>query len=62
MTIEIEGFGKITASKEVLNSLSRMADNSYEYYLAKGYSGLSAESDRVANTIYNELKKVNFYK
>lgn len=68
MTINIEGFGKVTASKHVLNSLSLLFDKSsamyrYKYEETKNddYLILSEYENDRSMQIYNELKKSGLY-
>ena len=61
MTVNIEGLGRITASKDVLNYISiAMSEASYHFEL-KGLSALQKEAKEYANAIYNELDSKGYY-
>ncbi|MBQ8426167.1 MAG: hypothetical protein IJX16_00180 [Clostridia bacterium] len=61
MTVEIKGLGKITASKEVLNTLSSLIWESSESYENRGRKALAKDASDIANAIYDELDKANYY-
>ena len=61
MTVEIKGLGKITASKEVLNTLSSIICEASGSYENRGRKALAENASNIANAIYNELEKVNYY-
>lgn len=60
MTVNINGM-KITASKEVLNTISTWAFNSYEAHRKNNLNAI-AEMDRIAaNAIYDALAEAGYY-
>lgn len=61
MTVNIEGLGKITASKELLNEISLAFAHERNYYILKGYESLEERSEQRADDIYNSLAKIGFY-
>ena len=61
MTVNIEGLGKITASKDVLNELTLAFSNSATYYMKGNKFALSEQEDNRRDAIYTELLKVGYY-
>lgn len=61
MTVNIEGLGKITASKYVLKALSIAFSNSATYYMRGNKFSLSEQEENRSNAIYDELSKVGYY-
>ena len=61
MTVNIEGLGKITASKEVLNEISMAFSKQAQYYSAHGCEGNFVVADARGIDIYNALVKVGYY-
>ena len=61
MTVNIEGLGKITASKYVLNALSIAFSNSATYYMKGNKFSLSEQEENRRDAIYTELLKVGYY-
>ncbi len=61
MTVNIEGLGKITASKYVLSALSLAFSNSATYYMKGSKFSLSEQEEDRSNAIYMELLKVGYY-
>ena len=61
MTINIEGFGKITASKEVLNRISILALDASRYRRNKGNEHIADYDYDISDDIYNALLKVKYY-
>mgnify|MGYP004538031459 CR=1 FL=1 len=61
MTVNIEGLGKITASKYVLNALSLTFSNSATYYMKRDMFALSEQEENRRDAIYTELLKVGYY-
>lgn len=61
MTVNIEGLGKITASKYVLKVLSVAFSNSATYYMKGNKFSLSEQEENRSNAIYDELLKVGYY-
>lgn len=54
-------FGKISASKDVLNYIFLMMNEASESYNSRGRSSLSKQSLNDANAIYEALNAVGFY-
>lgn len=54
--------GKITASKEVLNSLSLSLSENAEGLANRGYYARSKQDQTTAKEIYNALDAVGFYR
>ena len=61
MTVDIEGLGKITASKEVLCELVTAFYIESEYYKNRNQSVLSERSSKRASIIYEALEKCGYY-
>lgn len=61
MTVNIEGLGKITASKDVLNIISLAFAHESNYYITKGYEASEEISEQYANDIHNLLAKTGYY-
>ena len=61
MTVNIEGLGKITASKYVLRALSIAFSNSATYYMKGDKFSLSEQEQDRSDAIYTELLKVGYY-
>lgn len=61
MTVNIEGLGKITASKDTLNELVLAFSNSATYYMKGNKFSLSEREENRRKVIYTELLKVGYY-
>lgn len=62
MTIDIKGFGKVTASKEVLNSICLLLGDACELRTRKGDRfGTAKIYTEMAQQVYEELDKVGLY-
>lgn len=61
MTVNIEGLGKITASKEVLNELSRAFSHQASYFTSCGYHESFLLADKRSDAIYWALQEVGYY-
>lgn len=61
MTVNIEGLGKITASKEVLNELTRAFSHQASYFTSQGYHESFLLADTRSNAIYKALMEVGYY-
>lgn len=61
MTLNVEGLGKITASKEVLNAISLAFTHEKKYYEADGRVWIASQAGVRANSIYDALSKVGYY-
>lgn len=61
MTVNIEGLGKITASKEILNLISSLAYEARENYAATGYKAWAVQAKEVAEALYDALDEIGFY-
>ena len=61
MTVNIEGLGKITASKEVLNELTRAFSHQALYLASKGFHEGSLLSDTRSNAIFKVLYEAGYY-
>ena len=62
MTVNIEGLGKITASKEVLNTLVCAFMHERDYYKSRGLDILAEEADVKRKTVYDALYETCFYR
>lgn len=62
MTVTIEGLGKITASKDVLNELVGVFYNASDIQLTRNHQGLSECYSKRATEIYDALYKEGYYK
>ena len=62
MTVNIEGLGKITASKEVLNTL--VCSFMYEriYCKSRGLDILAEKAEVKRKTVYDALYETGFYR
>lgn len=60
-TVEIEGWGKITATASTLNSISIMLSVSSELNKKQGFIFSAELRDRQSQQIYEALKAVGFY-
>ncbi len=54
-------FGKISASKEVLNYIFLMMGEASKSYDSRGHIALSNEAQKNANAIYDALNLVGYY-
>lgn len=61
MTINIEGFGKITASKKVLNEISLLALDASKYRRNKGQDSIANNWSDISDFIYDTLLKAKYY-
>ena len=61
MTVNIEGLGKITASKEVLNELTRAFSHQASYLTLKGWHEGSLLADTRSIAIFMALQEIGFY-
>lgn len=62
MTVNVEGLGKITASKDVLNEIVTAFYNASDAQLIHNRPKLSARSSKIATEIFDALKKEGYYK
>ena len=62
MTVNIEGLGKITASKEVLNEISSAFGSACDFYRSRNSEALANKSYRVFISIYDALDDSGYYK
>lgn len=53
--------GNITASKYLLNSISIAFSKCSEKFKEDGAPALACDAENIADAIYDELKKTNFY-
>lgn len=61
MTVETT-YGKITANRNVLNSLCITFAESAEYNKAKGYNALAKQAEKTFNAIFHALEESGYYK
>jgi hypothetical protein len=61
MTVEVRGYGKITASKATLNGLSIIFDNAEELYKTKGNPDMAKIMNGASWDIYNALNAAGYY-
>ena len=61
MTVNIEGLGKITASKEVLSELTIVFSHEASYFTSIGFHESFLLADTRSNVIYKALQDVGFY-
>lgn len=61
MRIEIEGHGTLTGNMDVMNYLSIVFSKAEEMFRLDGATALSEQAGRIADDIYNELKRKNYY-
>jgi hypothetical protein len=62
MTVEIKGIGKITASKDALNTISIAFDEAAQWNKENGYDAFEERFANASQTIYEALLKAGFYK
>lgn len=60
MTVEIKGLGKITASKEVLNTISVYMFDAGHHYGSKGYKNRQLKVIEEAIVIHDELSSKGY--
>ena len=60
MTVNIEGLGKISASKEVLNEISRAFSHQASYLTSRGWHEGSLLADTRSIVIFMALQAVGF--
>ena len=61
-TVEIPGFGKITAEDITLNMISLWAAMADEKWTQDGARGIAKEAKEASMTIYNFLNEKGYYK
>ena len=61
MTVNVEGLGKITASKEVLNAISVAFMHQRNYYNDAGRKWCAGQAELRSHSIYDALVKVGYY-
>ena len=61
MTVYIEGIGKITASKDVLNNLAIIAGEASEGFTRNELFGFAKQAKDMDFAIYKALDKVGYY-
>ena len=61
MTVEIKGFGKLTANKDVLNIISMLADEASDRYEELNKIISANQAREIAKDIYDKLEKAGFY-
>lgn len=61
MTVKLRNYGKITASKETLNSLSIVFDYAEEHHKTKGNIEMAKILNDASWEIYNALNGVGYY-
>lgn len=60
-TIEISGFGKITATADTFNSISIILMEAANYNRKIGANEMADLNDKQSDEIYNALAKTGFY-
>lgn len=60
-TVEIPGFGKITAEDSTLNIISLWAAMADEKWTQDGARGIAKEAQEASMTIYNFLNEKGYY-
>ena len=61
MTVEIQGLGKITARKEVLNTIRDWAFTATDVYKFHEHFALADRTRNAANTILDALDNEGYY-
>lgn len=61
MTVNIEGLGKITANKEVLNWLCIVLNEAQDSFENKGTMVFSKQCRKQKNAIYDELDAKGYF-
>ena len=61
MTVNIDEFGKITASKESLNEISIAFGVSRDFYLKVGCYALANKCNKVRGSIYRALDDSGYF-
>ena len=61
MTVNVEGLGKITASKEVLDALSSAFSHEVSYFTSCGYHDCFLKADARSDAIFKALYEVGYY-
>lgn len=62
MTVNVEGLGKITATKDVLNEIVSAFYSASDYQRIDKLPKLSERSSKIAAEIFDALKKEGYYK
>lgn len=60
-TIEVENYGKITATASALNSISIVLMEAANYNRKIGANEMADLRDKQSDQIYNKLKETGFY-
>ena len=61
MTVNVEGLGKITASKDVLNAIAGAFSYSSELQHIKNRDALADQHGKVFDSIYDALYESGYY-
>jgi hypothetical protein len=61
MTVEVKGFGKITADERVLNLLSMFADEAAGKYKKDDIDLLAEGAKEFSDSIYGALREIGYY-
>lgn len=61
MTVNIEGLGKITASKAVLNEISSAFGSACDFYRNRNSEALANKSYKIFISIYDALDDSGYY-
>lgn len=61
MTVNIEGLGKITASKEVLNEIALAFGSASKFDRSRNRNSLADKRYKVCNSIYDALDESGYY-
>lgn len=61
MTVDVEGLGKITASKEILNEISIAFGVSRDFYLKVGCNALADKCNKVSGSVHRALNDSGYY-
>lgn len=61
MTVNIEGLGKITASKAVLNEIASAFSSASEFDRSRNRNALANKSYKVFTSIFDSLEDSGYY-
>lgn len=61
MTVKIDGYGNLTASKALLNYLSLVLQDHADYEREQGKIATAEKSESMSDKIYEELKATGYY-
>lgn len=61
MTIDVEGFGTLTANRDLMNYISLALFKAGEMYRREGADALARQAEEFSDEIYNQLVAINYY-